>query len=377
MEGKMENSRTARLCGDSPKDARRRDVRKNGGENGEISHIPAVRRRSEGRPAPRRPEEWRGEWRTEKYRTALLCGDGPWPRVTSRARQSIPFFAKGAAPRRQDGAKNGGKNGEVSHSPAVRRRSLDRSDKQGMAEHPVFCEGRPTPRRQDGAKGREEIKTFANKMFAHGGTSDGRCASFFSPNPVWNMRMTCICGLPWAANAVLAQLPGASTLVPHRPVTAFAGLACPTTASVYQRPASIQRTLHPNEPSSSISSAVSPTKQRNSGPPRLFSDTPATLSSLTDFAPPPVVSWVPVTCVILAKVLDTSDYNDTLDLSPRYSWKGGDDLENAQNALSRPNIVFGHPGKRPDCQCTPTLPSRIIVRPTTSTTLPQYGPHLR
>ncbi|KAJ7936645.1 hypothetical protein B0H13DRAFT_1853380 [Mycena leptocephala] len=86
----------SRLCGDSPKDARRRDVRKNGDENGEISHSPAVRRWSKGRLAPRRPEEWR----TEKSRTALLFGDGPWPRVKSRARQSTPCFAKGA--RRRD-----------------------------------------------------------------------------------------------------------------------------------------------------------------------------------------------------------------------------------------------------------------------------------
>ncbi|KAJ7848559.1 hypothetical protein B0H13DRAFT_1906656 [Mycena leptocephala] len=68
-----------------------------------------------------------------------------------------PVFCEGrSALRRQDGAKNG----EVSHSTAVRRRSLAKSDKQGTAEHPVFCQGRPAPRRQDGAKGREEIKTF-------------------------------------------------------------------------------------------------------------------------------------------------------------------------------------------------------------------------
>jgi hypothetical protein len=92
----------------------------------------------------------------EKSRTARLYGDGPWLGVTSR---SIPCFAKGL-PRRQDGAKNGGEDGEVSHSSAVRRRSLARSDKQGTTEHPVLCEGRPAPRRQDGAKGREEIITF-------------------------------------------------------------------------------------------------------------------------------------------------------------------------------------------------------------------------
>ncbi|KAJ7907712.1 hypothetical protein B0H13DRAFT_2273577 [Mycena leptocephala] len=80
--------------------ARRREICKNGGENAKISHSPAMRRRSEGRPALRRPEEWRREWKTEKSRTALLCRDGPWPRVTSRARQSIPCFAKGA--RRRD-----------------------------------------------------------------------------------------------------------------------------------------------------------------------------------------------------------------------------------------------------------------------------------
>ncbi|KAJ6540910.1 hypothetical protein B0H10DRAFT_1970977 [Mycena sp. CBHHK59/15] len=38
--------------------------------------------------------------------------------------------------------------------------------------------------------------------------------------------------------------------------------------------------------------------------------------------------------------LDTSDHNDTLDPSPRYTWKGGDDLEKAQLALKRANLVF-------------------------------------
>ncbi|KAJ7925571.1 hypothetical protein B0H13DRAFT_1863030 [Mycena leptocephala] len=43
---------------------------------------------------------------------------------------------------------------------------------------------------------------------------------------------------------------------------------------------------------------------------------------------------------ILPEVLDTPDYNDTLDLSPRYFWKSGDDLEKAQHALERVNLVF-------------------------------------
>ncbi|KAJ7806822.1 hypothetical protein B0H13DRAFT_1929404 [Mycena leptocephala] len=91
--GELSHSSAVRRQSEGPPAPRRPEEWRG---NGEISCSPAVRRRSEGCPAPRRPEEWRGEWRPEKSRTALLCGDGPWPRVTSRARQSILCFAKGA-----------------------------------------------------------------------------------------------------------------------------------------------------------------------------------------------------------------------------------------------------------------------------------------
>ncbi|KAJ6526049.1 hypothetical protein B0H19DRAFT_1084657 [Mycena capillaripes] len=200
-------------------------------------------------------------------------------------------------------------------------------------------------------------------MFSRGGTSDGRCAAFFSGELTWNMRLTCVCGRPWAAHCVLSQPPPimagqstpsattltvasapsavASPLVPQRPVMAFAGLSRPTAAAVQKaRRDSIQRTLHGNEPVLSSGSGSSPTKKRKSGPPRSYSDAPV-LPSLDDFAPAAAAA-VPVTVTvgILPKVLDTSNYNDSLDLSPRYFWKSGDEIEQAQYALQRANLVF-------------------------------------
>ncbi|KAJ6610343.1 hypothetical protein B0H10DRAFT_2220152 [Mycena sp. CBHHK59/15] len=112
-----------------------------------------------------------------------------------------------------------------------------------------------------------------------------------------------------------------------------------------QHRALIQRTLHPNElTSSSGLSATSTTttspSRRKSGNPRPYSRSAATLPILDDFALPSAVTSVKLTVAILPKVLDTSDHNDTLDPSPRYTWKGGDDLEKAQLSLKRANLVF-------------------------------------
>ncbi|KAJ7727573.1 hypothetical protein B0H16DRAFT_1778505 [Mycena metata] len=147
----------------------------------------------------------------------------------------------------------------------------------------------------------------------------------------------------------------------HAPTTAFTGLprpvSLPRTTSVQntrtltvrdtvqsQRRVSIQRTLHPNAPggssSASSNSVVTTPTKRKSGPPRPYSRTTATLSSLDDFSLAAVVNSAPLTVVILPKVLETSDYIDMLDLSPRYTWKGGADMEIAQLTLKRANLVF-------------------------------------
>ncbi|KAJ6461825.1 hypothetical protein C8R47DRAFT_1202348 [Mycena vitilis] len=217
-----------------------------------------------------------------------------------------------------------------------------------------------------------------NRVFARGGAGNGHCVAFWSSEPVWNMRLTCVCGRPWAVHQIIrtasseptTSTPQAATPAPapaaapttaaapiaaHRPVTAFAGLARPTTASVQnlrhsivdsvqqQRRASIQRTLHPNTLTSAAGPSTSSTtispNRRKSGNPRPYSKAAAT-PTLDDFAAAPVVSSVKLTVGILPKVLETSDYNDTLDPSPRYTWKGGDDLERAQLALKRANLVF-------------------------------------
>ncbi|KAK6971933.1 hypothetical protein R3P38DRAFT_3494330 [Favolaschia claudopus] len=133
--------------------------------------------------------------------------------------------------------------------------------------------------------------------------------------------------------------------IPHRPVTAFTGLARPSTASVQQaRQASIQRNLHGSAAGSSSlatsSSPTSPKKKRKSGPPRSFTETSASIPALNDFAAVTAPTSAIVWCGILPKVLDTSDFNDTLDLSPRFFWKSAEEIENVQTTLKTAGLVF-------------------------------------
>ncbi|KAK7000140.1 hypothetical protein R3P38DRAFT_2538142, partial [Favolaschia claudopus] len=140
-------------------------------------------------------------------------------------------------------------------------------------------------------------------------------------------------------------------ITPHRPVTAFTGLARPSTASVQQaRQASIQRNLHGSSAGSSSLTAASaiptsPKKKRKSGPPRSYTDTPASVSALHDFAAVSAPTTATIWCGILPKVvseylLDTSDANDTLDLSVRYFWKSAEEIENVQTTLKTAGLVF-------------------------------------
>ncbi|KAJ7442385.1 hypothetical protein B0H11DRAFT_2348197 [Mycena galericulata] len=145
---------------------------------------------------------------------------------------------------------------------------------------------------------------------------------------------------------VTAAAAAPAPLVPQRPVTAFTGLR-PSAASVQQqRRLSIQRNLHSNQPTGSTSLVPTPPrkpKKRMAGPPRSYSESPASTSILDDFAPLAVdtpVTSAKITVGILPKVLDTSDHNDTLDLSPRYIWKNGNELERVQSRLNRANLVF-------------------------------------
>ncbi|KAJ7123327.1 hypothetical protein C8R46DRAFT_1050366 [Mycena filopes] len=110
-----------------------------------------------------------------------------------------------------------------------------------------------------------------------------------------------------------------------------------------QHRASIQRNLHPTQPTASSSSSTrsSPsTGKRKAGPPRPFSNPAPALSSLDDFGSPPAPTTATVTFGLFPKVLDMLDGNNTLDPSPSYSWKGGDNLEKAQQALRQANLIF-------------------------------------
>ncbi|KAJ7161759.1 hypothetical protein C8R46DRAFT_1284188 [Mycena filopes] len=225
-----------------------------------------------------------------------------------------------------------------------------------------------------------------NSLFARGGTPDGRCAGFWSTDPVWTMRSICVCGLPWYAHTVLVTAIVASTAAPvtpaapaaaaaststtstvpdpaalaayrHAPTVAFAGFSRPSTASIQhtrtttvrnfvqaERRDAIQRHLHSNDAGSSTSRSVATTPttgKRKSGPPRPYSQPIPALSALNDFAPPrPVVTSATMTVGILPKVLHTSAYHDALDPSPSYSWDTPEALEKAQLALQAANLVF-------------------------------------
>ncbi|KAJ7501400.1 hypothetical protein B0H11DRAFT_1908266 [Mycena galericulata] len=153
----------------------------------------------------------------------------------------------------------------------------------------------------------------------------------------------------------VSRTPTSVAPVPHRPAVAFANLARPAPAGVpprrattiaivqQERRASIQRNLHPNEPSSSTTTPPSRKRQRMSGPPRSYAADPVpTLPSLDDFASPVVAAptTVKIMVGILPKVLDTSEDNDTLDLSSRYQWKSGGEIEKVQKRLQLANLVF-------------------------------------
>ncbi|KAJ7026246.1 hypothetical protein C8F04DRAFT_1297867 [Mycena alexandri] len=171
---------------------------------------------------------------------------------------------------------------------------------------------------------------------------------------VWNMRLTSTASTNLITATATPPLSTSTTtygpahqspsmvLQPARPVTAFTGLPRPTTASVQeQRRASIQRNFHPTQPlASSSSSTNSSPSRRRSGPPRQFAKPAPALASLDDFGSRAAPTMATLTIGILPKVLDTSDHNNSLDPSPRYQWKGGDDLETAQNALKRANLTF-------------------------------------
>ncbi|KAJ7700694.1 hypothetical protein B0H17DRAFT_1128559 [Mycena rosella] len=164
--------------------------------------------------------------------------------------------------------------------------------------------------------------------------SSGQCAP--QVVPVVTAHLT-------ASTPVLPQpAPAISVLVPQRPVTAFTGLQRSAAASVaQQRRDSIQRNLHPND-STNSGGGTGRKKKRMAGPPRDYSDPvpPLASSSLDDFAMSVAPSSATLTVGILPKVLESSDHNDTLDLSPRYHWKGGVELERVQTRLKRANLVF-------------------------------------
>ncbi|KAJ7436955.1 hypothetical protein B0H11DRAFT_2206816 [Mycena galericulata] len=190
-----------------------------------------------------------------------------------------------------------------------------------------------------------------HQLFVRGGTVAGPCAGFFSYCLQWFYcpSSTYLFSAPHVSCTATSAAP-----VPHRPAIAFANLPRPlpavvpppraTTIAIVQqeRRASIQRNLHPNEPSSSTTTPPGRKRQRMSGPPRSYADPVPTLSLLDDFASPTVAAptTVKIMVGILPKVLDTSEDNDTLDLSSRYQWKSGGEIEKVQKRLQLANLVF-------------------------------------
>ncbi|KAJ6562720.1 hypothetical protein DFH09DRAFT_1082679 [Mycena vulgaris] len=214
-----------------------------------------------------------------------------------------------------------------------------------------------------------------NRRFIKGGADHGRCGSFHSarglpvaflftltPARIWRsgkcaqsasadalellMIVPVSSGILRSHESEVPSIPTSSSgsfISPQRPALAYAGISRrPTAATVQQeRQASIYRTL-PQYQSSAGPSSAPPNPRSNkrlSGPPRPYSSGPA--ATLADFCTAPSEPLkVKITVGILPKVLNTSDHNDLLDLSPRYLWKGGDDLELAQRQLQLANLTF-------------------------------------
>ncbi|KAJ7269146.1 hypothetical protein C8J57DRAFT_1227883 [Mycena rebaudengoi] len=203
-----------------------------------------------------------------------------------------------------------------------------------------------------------------NIRFICGGTGHGRCGGFTSLTESWNMRLMCMCGIPWTAHDVAERMqinfesqpvssPPApmiastsAAVAPQRPVLAFTGLPRPAASVAQQRRDSMQRNLPQHQHANADAAIVRATKKaRLSGPPRSFSASSSSSAfNLADFASTSELSAgtrpVSITVCILPKVLDTSEHNDTLDLSPRYFWRGTDDLEVAQERLQLAKLVF-------------------------------------
>ncbi|KAJ7934967.1 hypothetical protein B0H13DRAFT_2305118 [Mycena leptocephala] len=143
------------------------------------------------------------------------------------------------------------------------------------------------------------------------------------------------CGTP---RAVAAPTPGPTFRAAPSPssnsVWWFAGLATVTGSC-----ASMHRSLpqYQTSPSAADSSGRS-RNVRQSGPPRSYGPPVGTVNDFAETTPTPTTASV--TVGILPKVLSTSDYNDTLDFSPPYYWKNGNELEVAQRRLQAANLIF-------------------------------------
>ncbi|KAJ7469137.1 hypothetical protein FB451DRAFT_1368734 [Mycena latifolia] len=187
-----------------------------------------------------------------------------------------------------------------------------------------------------------------NRRFIKGGADNGRsgrCGGFHS------MRLSGICVVLSASpRNITPPIPASTTgslISPQRPAMAFAGVPrarfATATAVQQQRQESIYRTLPQYQSVGGSSSAgiTSRPSKRLSGPPRPYSATSA--ATLADFSAPSATSepaQVRITVGILPKVLDTSDHNDTLDLSPRYTWKSAHEIEAVQRRLQFANLTF-------------------------------------
>ncbi|KAJ6538344.1 hypothetical protein DFH09DRAFT_1090576 [Mycena vulgaris] len=177
-----------------------------------------------------------------------------------------------------------------------------------------------------------------NRRFIKGGADHGRCGSFHSSASADALGLLMIVPVSSASGLTRARFPPSQPLplVPSSPRNARHSLTQESHGGPLQ-PQFSKKYQSSAGPSSAPANPRS--KKRLSGPPRPYSSGPA--ATLADFSTAPSEPLkVKITVGILPKVLNTSDHNDLLDLSPRYLWKGGDDLELAQRQLQLANLTF-------------------------------------
>ncbi|KAJ6507596.1 hypothetical protein DFH09DRAFT_1334465 [Mycena vulgaris] len=193
-----------------------------------------------------------------------------------------------------------------------------------------------------------------NRRFIKGGADHGRCGSFHSARglPVAFLFTLTPARIWRSGKCAQSASADALELLMIVPVSSASGLTrarFPPSQPLPLAPSSPRNTRH-SLTQESHGGPLQPQFSKNVKP--LFTGHFHS-TSLPPVLHPPLLTLAPTNgCPVLPTptrlvqlppwliFLNTSDHNDLLDLSPRYLWKGGDDLELAQRQLQLANLTF-------------------------------------